>query len=46
VWKFAARAAYGFARRWPSTARRVGFGEIAFGALTVIAVAAGVVFGL
>jgi hypothetical protein len=32
----------GFARRWPATARRVGFSEIAFGALTVVAVAAGV----
>ena len=41
-----ARALYGFARQWPSTAKRVGFGEIAFGALTVIAVAVGVVFGL
>lgn len=41
-----ARAAYGFARRWPSTAKRVGFGEIAFGALTVAAAAAGVAFGL
>jgi hypothetical protein len=41
-----ARAAVGFARRWPATARRVGFGEIAFGALTVLAVAAGVRFGL
>lgn len=41
-----ARAAYGFARRWPSTARRVGFGEIAFGVLTVAAVAAGVAFGI
>lgn len=41
-----ARAAYGFARRWPSTAKRVGFGEIALGALTVAAAAAGVAFGL
>ena len=41
-----ARAAYGFARRWPSTAKRVGFGEIAFGALTVAAAAAGVAFGI
>ena len=41
-----ARAAFGFARRWPATARRVGFSEIAFGALTVLAVAAGVRFGL
>ena len=40
------RAAYGFARRWPSTARGVGFGEIAFGALTVVAAAAGVFAGL
>ena len=41
-----ARAAYGFARRWPSTARRVGFAEIAFGALTVAAAAVGVAFGV
>lgn len=41
-----ARAAYGFARRWPSTAKGVGFGEIAFGALTVAAAAAGVAVGL
>jgi hypothetical protein len=41
-----ARAAYGFARRWPATARRVGFGEIAFGALTVFVGALGVIFGL
>lgn len=41
-----ARAAYGFARRWPSTAKRVGFAEIAFGALTVAASAAGVAFGI
>ena len=41
-----ARASYGFARGWPSTAKRVGFAEIAFGVLTVIAVAAGVAFGL
>jgi hypothetical protein len=41
-----ARAAYGFARRWPSTAKRVGFGEIAFGALTVAATAIGVAFGM
>ena len=34
-----ARAAYGFMRRRPSTARGVGFGEIAFGALTVVGVA-------
>ena len=40
------RAAYGFARRWPATAKRVGFGEIAFGALTVAGVAAGVAFGI
>jgi len=40
------RAAYGFARRWPATARHVGFSEIAFGALTVAAVAAGVAFGI
>ena len=41
-----ARAAYGFARRWPSTAKRVGFAEIAFGALTVAAAAVGVALGL
>lgn len=41
-----ARALYGFSRQWPSTAKRVGFSEIAFGALTVFAVAAGVAFGL
>lgn len=41
-----ARAAYGFARRRPSTAKRVGFAEIAFGALTVAAAAVGVVFGI
>jgi hypothetical protein len=41
-----ARAAYGFARRWPATARRVGFSEIAFGALTVFAAALGVAFGI
>ncbi|HEX7318296.1 MAG TPA: YwiC-like family protein [Pyrinomonadaceae bacterium] len=41
-----ARAAYGFARRWPSTAKRVGFSEIAFGALTVAAAAVGVAFGI
>jgi hypothetical protein len=41
-----ARAAYGFARSWPSTAKRVGFAEIAFGALTVAAVAAGVALGI
>jgi hypothetical protein len=41
-----ARAAYGFARRWPSTAKRVGFSEIAFGALTVVAAAVGVAFGI
>jgi hypothetical protein len=41
-----ARAAYGFARRWPSTAKRVGFSEIAFGALTVAAAAVGVAFGM
>ena len=41
-----ARAAYGFARRWPSTAKRVGFAEIAFGALTVAAAAFGVAFGM
>ena len=40
------RAAYGFTRQWPATAKRVGFGEIAFGALTVAAVAAGVAFGI
>jgi hypothetical protein len=40
------RAAYGFARQWPATAKRVGFSEIAFGALTVAAVAAGVAFGI
>ena len=40
------RALYGFARCWPSTAKRVGFSEIVFGALTVVAVAAGVIFGL
>jgi hypothetical protein len=40
-----ARAAYGFARRRPSTAKGVGFAEIAFGALTVAAAAAGVAFG-
>jgi len=40
------RAAYGFERRWPSTARRVGFAEIAFGALTVLAAAAGVALGI
>jgi hypothetical protein len=36
------RAAYGFTRRQPSTANGVGFGEIAFGALTVAAVAVGI----
>jgi hypothetical protein len=41
-----ARSIYGFARRWPSTAKRVGFAEIAFGALTVAAVAVGVIFAL
>jgi hypothetical protein len=41
-----ARALYGFARQWPSTAKRVGVSEIAFGALTVFAVAAGIIFGL
>lgn len=41
-----ARAAYGTARRWPSTARGLGFSEIAFGALTVFAVAAGHRLGL
>ena len=41
-----ARAAYGFARRWPSTAKGVGFSEIAFGALTVAAAAVGVAFGI
>jgi YwiC-like protein len=41
-----ARAAVGFARHWPATARRVGFSEIAFGALTVLSVAAGVWFRL
>lgn len=41
-----ARAAYGFARSWPATARRVGFGEIVFGALTVVATAAGVALGI
>ncbi|MFL6333901.1 MAG: YwiC-like family protein [Pyrinomonadaceae bacterium] len=41
-----ARAAYGFARRWPSTAKLVGFSEIAFGALTVAAAAVGVAFGI
>ena len=41
-----ARAAYGFARRRPSTAKGVGFAEIAFGALTVAAAAAGVLLGL
>jgi hypothetical protein len=35
-----ARTLYGFARQWPSTAKRVGVSEIAFGALTVCAVAA------
>ena len=40
------RAAYGFERRWPSTAKRVGFAEIAFGALTVAAAAIGVTFGI
>ena len=40
------RALYGFARAWPSTAKRVGFSEIIFGALTVAAVAAGVAFGI
>src|SRR5215207_5362102 len=40
------RAAYGFTRRWPSTAKGVGFGEIAFGALTVAAVTVGVIFAL
>jgi len=41
-----ARAVYGFVRRWPATARGVGFSEIAFGALTVLAAAAGAAFGL
>lgn len=41
-----ARAAYGTARRWPATARGLGFSEIAFGALTVFAVAAGHHLGL
>ena len=41
-----ARAAYGFARRWPSTAKGVGFSEIAFGALTVAAAAVGVALGI
>jgi len=41
-----ARSLYGFARDWPSTAKRVGFSEIIFGALTVFAVAAGVAFGV
>lgn len=41
-----ARCAYGFARRWPSTAQRVGFSEIAFGALTVAAAAVGVALGI
>lgn len=41
-----ARAVVGFARRWPATAKRLGFGEIAFGALTVLAVAAGVRLGM
>lgn len=41
-----ARAGYGFAREWPSTAKRVGFSEIAFGVLTVLTVGAGVIFGL
>ena len=41
-----ARAAYGFARSWPATARGVGFSEIAFGALTVAAAVAGVASGI
>ena len=41
-----ARAAYGFARRRPSTAKGVGFSEIAFGALTVAAAAIGIAFGI
>lgn len=41
-----ARAAYGFARSWPATARGVGFSEIAFGALTVAAAAVGVALGI
>jgi hypothetical protein len=41
-----ARAVYGFACRWPSTAKRVGFSEIAFGALTVAATAVGVALGI
>ena len=36
-----ARAVVGAAREWPATARGLGFTEIAFGALTVFAVAAG-----
>lgn len=36
-----ARAVLGTTRGWPATARGLGFSEIAFGALTVFAVAAG-----
>jgi hypothetical protein len=36
-----ARAAVGTSREWPATARGLGFAEIAFGALTVLVVAAG-----
>src|SRR2546423_1107036 len=39
------RAAFGFTERRPITAKRVGFRELGFGAITVFAVAAGYLFG-